>query len=122
MKVEKAMAICITIALCFQRLSMAAGSVFWGISIACFLFLLYQSYKLGHLRDRIDGFACYYKVIGFMMLCFIPSVILSVDIKTSAKAFAEMWIYRLMPFFMVTLFVNNKRWLKNIYVAFIVAT
>lgn len=121
-KVEKAMAICIAIALCFQRLSMAAGSVFWGISIAFFLFLLYQSYKLGHLRDRIDGFACYYKVIGFMMLCFIPSVILSVDIKTSAKAFAEMWIYRLMPFFMVTLFIKNKKWLQNIFVAFIMAT
>ena len=108
-KVEKAMVICIAIALCFQRLSMAAGSIFWGISIACFLFLLYQSYKAGDLKSRAEGFEPYYKVIGFMLLCFIPSVIFSVDIKTSAKAFAEMWIYRLMPFFMVTLFVNNKK-------------
>ena len=121
-KVEKAMAICIAIALCLQRLSMAAGSIFWGISIACFLFLLYQSYKAGDLKSRAEGFEPYYKVIGFMLLCFIPSVIFSVDIKTSAKAFAEMWIYRLMPFFMVTLFVKNKKWLKNIFVAFLIAT
>ena len=97
-KVEKAMAICIAIALCFQRLSMAAGSIFWGIYIACFLFLIYQSYKVGDLKTRAKGFEPYYKVIGFMLLCFIPSVIFSVDIKTSAKAFVEMWVYRLMPF------------------------
>ena len=121
-KFVKAMAICIAIALCFQRLSMAAGSIFWGISIACFLFLLYQSYNAGDLKSRAEGFEPYYKVIGFMLLCFIPSVIFSVDIKTSAKAFAEMWIYRLMPFFMVTLFVKNKKWLKNIFVAFLIAT
>ena len=121
-RIQKYMTIFIAMALCFQRLSMAAGSIFWGISIACFLFLLYQSYKAGDLKYRAEGFEPYYKVIGFLLLCFIPSVIFSVDIKTSAKAFAEMWIYRLMPFFMVTLFVKNKKWLKNIFVAFLIAT
>lgn len=89
-RIKKYMAIFIAMALCFQRLSMAAGSIFWGISIACFLFLLYQSYKAGDLKSRAEEFEPYYKVIGFMLLCFIPSVIFSVDIKTSAKAFAEM--------------------------------
>lgn len=121
-KVEKTMAICIAIALCFQRLSMAAGSIFWGISIACFLFFIYQSYKVGDLKTRAKGFEPYYKVIGFMLLCFIPSVIFSVDVKTSAKAFVEMWVYRLMPFFMVTLFIKNKKWLQNIFIAFVIAT
>ena len=121
-RIQKYMTIFIAMAVCFQRLSMAAGSIFWGISIACFLFLLYQSYKAGDLKYRAEGFEPYYKVIGFLLLCFIPSVIFSVDIKTSAKAFAEMWIYRLMPFFMVTLFVKNKKWLKNIFVAFLIAT
>ena len=113
MKVEKAMAICIAIALCFQRLSMAAGSIFWGISIACFLFLLYQSYKAGDLKSRAEGFEPYYKVIGFMLLCFIPSVIFSVDIKTSAKAFAEMWIYRLMPFLWLPYLLRTKSGLRT---------
>ncbi|MDY4921282.1 MAG: O-antigen ligase family protein [Phascolarctobacterium sp.] len=121
-KVKKAMAICITIALCFQRLSMAAGSIFWGISIACFLFLLYKSYQAGDLQERAQAFSKYYKVIAFMLICFIPSVVFSMDVKTSVKAFGEMWLYRLMPFFMVTLFLQDKKWLQRIICAFIVAT
>lgn len=121
-RVKKLMAVCIAIALCFQRLSMAMGSIFWGIAIACFLFLLYKSYKAGDLCARVRIFRNYYKVIALLLLCFIPCVVFSVDIKTSFKAFAEMWIYRLMPFFMVTLFIHNKQWLKTIVVAFVIAT
>lgn len=121
-RVKKLMAVCIAVALCFQRLSMAMGSIFWGIAIACFLFLLYKSYKAGDLYARVHIFKNYYKVIALMLLCFIPCVVFSVDVKTSIKAFAEMWIYRLMPFFMVTLFIHDRKWLKNIVVAFIIAT
>lgn len=120
--VEKTMAVSICVALCFQRLSMAAGSTFWGISIACFLYLLYKSYRKNDLKNRIVNFKLYYKIIGFMLVCYIPSVVFSVDIQTSAKAFAEMWIYRLIPFYMVTLFLHDKKWLRNIVAAFIVAT
>ena len=121
-KVKTTMAVCIAVALCFQRLSMAMGSIFWGISIACFLFLLYKSCRAGELREIAGGFESYYKVIALMLLCFIPSVVFSVDVKTSAKAFVEMWVYRLMPFFMVTLFIREKEWLKKIFVAFVIAT
>lgn len=121
-KVKTTMAVCIAVALCFQRLSMAMGSIFWGISIACFLFLLYKSCRAGELREIARGFESYYKVIALMLLCFIPSVIFSVDVKTSAKAFVEMWVYRLMPFFMVTLFIENKKWLKNIFMVFVITT
>ena len=121
-KLKKIMATCIAIALCFQRLSMAMGSIFWGIAIACFLFLLYKSYKAGDLSARAQMFSDYYKVIALLLLCFVPCVIFSVDIKTSFKTFAEMWIYRLMPFFMVTLFIHDRKWLKNIIVVFVIAT
>lgn len=121
-KVKTTMAVCIAVALCFQRLSMAMGSIFWGISIACFLFLLYKSCRAGELREIARGFESYYKVIALMLLCFIPSVVFSVDVKTSAKAFVEMWVYRLMPFFMVTLFIENKKWLKNIFMVFVITT
>ncbi len=120
--VEKIMAIAIGIALCTQRLSMAAGSIFWGISIACFLYLLYQSYKAGDLKERAKNYMGYYKVFGFMLLCFVPSVIFSTDVKVSAKAFVEMWIYRMLPFFMVTLFLQKKEYLTRIMTAFLIAT
>lgn len=101
---------------------MAMGSIFWGISIACFLFMIYKSYRAGNLFEIGKAYKSYYKIIAFMLLCFVPSVFLSVDVKTSAKAFVEMWIYRLMPFFMVTLCIREKEWLKRIFVAFVIAT
>lgn len=122
MTLEKVMAIAICIALCLQRLSMAIGSICWGIAIVCFLGLLYMAYEKGDLQERVQNFKPYYKVIGFMIICYIPAVIFSVDIKTSIKAFFEMWIYRLMPFYMVTLFLQNKNWLQKIIMIFIVAT
>ena len=44
-KFEKSLFVCICIAVCVQRLSMAIGSIFWGISIALSLYLFYVQYK-----------------------------------------------------------------------------
>ena len=120
--IQKIMAIAIGIALCLQRLSMAIGSICWGVAIACFLYLLFAAYKMGTLKAKIEAYKPYYKVILLMWLCFLPTVIFAPDLKTSIKTFIEMWIYRLMPFFMVTLFLQNKKYLAKIAVAFIIAT
>lgn len=121
MKMKKAMAICLAIALCFQRLSMAAGSIFLGIATAIFLVLLYKAYKNGELRDRIEPYKCYYKVFGFMFLCMIPSLIFSADPKDSTKLFCEMFFYRMMPFYIITLFIDDAKWIKNIFIVLIVS-
>lgn len=121
-KVEQIMAVSICIALCFQRLSMAMGSIFWSLSIICFLYLFYKAYKAGEIKERAKNFMPYYKVILFMLLCYIPSIVVAGDFKHAIKDFSEMWIYRLMPFYMVTLFLHNKKWLEKIMVAFIIAT
>lgn len=120
--IQKIMAIAIGIALCLQRLSMAIGSICWGVAIACFLYLLFDTYKMGTLKAKVEAYKPYYKVILLMWLCFLPTVIFAPVLKTSIKTFAEMWIYRLMPFFMVTLFLQNKKYLAKIAVAFIIAT
>lgn len=120
--IQKIMAIAMGIALCLQRLSMAIGSICWGVAIACFLYLLFAAYKMGTLKAKIEDYKPYYKVILLMWLCFLPTVIFAPDLKTSIKTFIEMWIYRLMPFFMVTLFLQNKKYLAKIAVAFIIAT
>ena len=121
MKMKKAMAICLAIALCFQRLSMAAGSIFLGIATAIFLVLLYKAYKNGELRDKIEPYKCYYKVFGFMFLCMIPSLIFSADPKDSTKLFCEMFFYRMMPFYIITLFIDDAKWIKNIFIVLIVS-
>lgn len=121
-KIEKYLAICICIAVCFQRLSMAAGSIFWGLSIAIFLYLLFRNYKANALSDIIQNYNGYYKAFAVFAICTLPSIFLSNDLSESAKKFLEMCIYRVIPFFMVTMFLKNTKWLRNIFLIFIVAT
>lgn len=114
---EKIMVIFMTIALCFQRLSMAAGSIGWGIAIAAFLYLLYKSYKDESLKERVGNYIAYYKILGLVFICCIPSVIFSVDINESVKNIFELWVYRTIPFFMVTLFIDKKEILLKVILA-----
>lgn len=119
-RVKKVMAVCLGIALCFQRLSMAAGSIFLGISTVAFLVLLIRAYKKGELLERAKPYLCYYKIFGIMMVCTIPSLFFSGDIKDSFKLCCEMFLYRMMPFYMVTLFMESY-WIKKIFVFLIMS-
>ena len=85
--IQKIMAIAMGIALCLQRLSMAIGSICWGVAIACFLYLLFAAYKMGTLKAKIEAYKPYYKVILLMWLCFLPTVIFAPDLKTSIESF-----------------------------------
>ena len=83
--IQKIMAIGMGIASCLQRLSIAIGSICWGVAIACFLYLLFAAYKMGTLKAKIEAYKPYYKVILLMWLCFLPTVIFAPDLKTSIK-------------------------------------
>ena len=86
--IQKIMAIAMGIALCLQRLSMAIGSICWGVAIACFLYLLFAAYKMGTLKAKIEAYKPYYKVILLMWLCFLPTVIF-VDISFDAVFYGD---------------------------------
>ncbi|WP_337365914.1 O-antigen ligase family protein [Phascolarctobacterium sp.] len=121
-KISKILAVYVCIAVCFQRLSMAAGSIFWGISIALFLYLLHDAHKNDNLSDLGKNYYGYYKAIGIFFFCMLPSVLFSDATFVSTKKLFEMCVYRIMPFFMVTLFVTDKEWLKRIFLIFIAIT
>ena len=74
-KAEKYLTICICIAVCFQRLSMAAGSIFWGLSIAIFLYLLCKNYKNEIFANSANNYSSYYKAFAVFALCILPSVL-----------------------------------------------
>lgn len=116
MNVKNTMAISLAVALCLQRLSMAIGSIFLGISIVCFLYLLKQSYNDRNLRERIEQYKAYYLIFAFTILSFLPSVIFSENMKDSLKLFCEMWFYRMMPFYIITLFIDSKKLLKLLFI------
>lgn len=120
-KAEKYLAICICTAVCFQRLSMAVGSIFWGLSIAIFLYLLYKHYQNNTIKDLVNNYSGYYKAFAIFAICILPSVFFSSDLSESTKKFFEMCIYRVMPFFMITMFIKNTKLIKNIFLIFIVA-
>ena len=116
LNVKNTMAISLAVALCLQRLSMAIGSIFLGISIVCFLYLLKQSYNDRNLRERIEQYKAYYLIFAFTILSFLPSVIFSENMKDSLKLFCEMWFYRMMPFYIITLFIDSKKLLKLLFI------
>ena len=116
LNVKNTMAISLAVALCLQRLFMAIGSIFLGISIVCFLYLLKQSYNDRNLRERIEQYKAYYLIFAFTILSFLPSVIFSENMKDSLKLFCEMWFYRMMPFYIITLFIDSKKLLKLLFI------
>lgn len=115
------MAVCLCLAMCIQRLSMAVGNVFFVLTIILFLILVYKGHKSNRLEpdDEILG---YYKTFAFFLLTVIPSVLFSSNLLFSFKTFNEMWIYRVIPFFAITLFLKNKEVLMKMLMAFIVVT
>lgn len=118
-KLIKKMTWAMCIALCVQRLSMSAGSVFWGIAILICLYLLY------HNRNGIfveDGFKGYYRAFAIFFITLLPSLCFAGNFFTWIKNFAEMWLYRPLPFFMVTLFIRDRELLNKVLMIFISVT
>ena len=106
-------------ALCIQRLSMALGSISWGIAILLFLILIYKTQKNDGkliIGEEIRG---YYTAYAICALASIPSIFVAVDISGGIKLFLEMWVYRVMPFFMVTLFIKDTNLLKKLVLVFL---
>ncbi len=115
----KKMAWAICIALCVQRLSMSAGSVFWGIAILIFLYLLYKNRNGIVVEGEFKG---YYKAFAIFFITLLPSLCFAGNFFTGIKNFAEMWLYRPLPFFMVTMFIRDRKLLSNVLMIFISVT
>lgn len=120
-RLTSSMTLCMCLALCVQRLSMAAGSIFLGIAILLFFIIISknpQLYKDALLNEEKRK---YYGVIGIFLLTLVPSVIFSQNIAESIKSFAEMWLYRMMPFVIITILIKDRAVLYRLLAAFIVS-
>ena len=106
-----------------HRISTAIGSVFFVIGILCFLYLAYLKSKCGSslLCDTDAAYISYYKMIGIMLLTMFPSIIFSYNPLESAKYFCDIWIYRLVPLFAITLFAKNYQVIEKVIVGFFAA-
>ena len=117
------MAICLGISMCVYRVSTAIGNVFSILTILLFLYLLYQ-YKrnaisvLGCVTKEIK---CAQKVLFILIISMLPNILFSYDIKDSVKCFFDMWVYRVIAFWIVTLFIKDKGVLIKMLLVFLAA-
>ena len=122
-KLIKYMAICLGASMCLYRASTALGNVFVILSILLFLYLLYKSKKddvnlLGNIADDVKSNQ---KMLFILIASMLPNILFSYDIKDSVKCFFDMWVYRLIAFFIITTFVKDKKLLLKMLLAFLFA-
>jgi len=109
-KIINCMFLTLTLSILIQRISMAAGSIFLGLASAFFLFLLLQKRDVVVLQTAYES---YYIMFALFLLSMIPSVLFTGEVFTGVKNLIGMWIYRSLPFFMVTIFASDTLKIKR---------
>lgn len=88
-------------------ISIAAGNILLGIATLFFFIILYK--KEINISKNIKK---YYYAIAFFVLTMLLSALFSDDIVYGLKRWADMWIWRLMPFIIITCCVKKEDCLK----------
>ncbi len=81
-------------------LSLAAGNITLGIGTLCFLIYAFKN------RDALTVDKTYYKAIFFFLATMLLSALASGHVGQGIKVWADFWIWRFMPFVIVTLAVK----------------
>lgn len=108
---ESFLAFFLASAIALQRISMGAGNVLYGISILLFLISLFKQWKNRQFinKSAFKFSRSYFLTIGFAILLSIPSTLGSNQIGQSFKTLLELWIYRVLPLFMIPLCIKKER-------------
>lgn len=81
-------------------LSLAAGNITLGIGTLCFLIYAFRN------KDALTVDKAYYKAIFFFLATMLLSALASGHVGQGLKVWGDFWLWRLMPFFIVTLAVK----------------
>lgn len=117
-RLEKYLAILLTLMVCITRLSMAAGHIFYALSIALGLYMWHKRRKLSFPHNT----KIYLKVYLVFFVSLLPSVICSGNILRSFGAFINIFGYRAMPFILILCFIKKKEYIINMLRAFMFVT
>lgn len=98
-KITEISFICLSIS---TIISIAAGNIFLGILVLCFFIQLYKK-KINFNQD----YKGYFIAIGLFIMSMLLSALFSGDIIYGLKRWADMWIWRFMPFVVVIFLLNN---------------
>ena len=81
-------------------ISLAAGNVTLGIATLCFLIFAFRN------RDALTVDKTYYRAVGFFLATMLLSALFCGHVGQGLKVWSDFWVWRLMPFFIVTLAVK----------------
>lgn len=117
-KLEKYLAILLTLMVCITRLSMALGQIFYAFSIALGLYMWHKQGKLTFPHNT----KIYLKIYMVFFVSLLPSVICSGNILRSFGAFINIFGYRAMPFILILCFIRKKEYIINMLRTFMYVT
>lgn len=101
----------ITVFALISYVSIAAGNVMLGIATLCFFLYLLKNRKTIYIIDKK-----YYLAITVFIFTMFVSALASGDIGKGLKVWSDLWLWRLMPFFIVTLAIKEAETAKKILV------
>ena len=81
-------------------ISLAAGNITLGIATLCFLIFAFRN------RDVLTVDKTYYRAIGFFLATMLLSALFCGHVGQGLKVWSDFWVWRLMPFLIVTLAVK----------------
>ena len=119
-KLEDAILVTLTIAMCIQRITMAGSSILLGVSIAMFLFYVYR------FREQVwktcKGRSVKFYV--FMHILFMCSLILSLfgtdRLGVSIREFFNLGLYHVLPFIIVMAIDLDEKKITRMLMAFLI--
>ena len=96
MKFNQLCLIALTIAVCIQRLSIAAGNILYALSILFFIIDTYRRYQSGEKLFLTEQVKKYFLVYVFFALTILPSAIFSLDMGYSSSKFLDYFVLRFL--------------------------
>ena len=114
---ESWIAIMITLMACFTRLSMAAGQIFYVISILLSIIYIWKHKHDLYVPSYVKKYS---KSLIVMLLLLLPSAVLTNNIAVGLPEFINVWLWRIPVFFIISLCIRNKKTLFTMLAVFFV--
>ena len=86
-------------------ITLAGGNILLGIATSFFLIYMYKHRDNVALAPELKQLGY---VIGFFMLTMLLSALFSGDLVKGLKNWADLWIWRMMPFVIMVLALNEE--------------
>ena len=117
LRLESWIAIMVTLMVCFTRLSMAAGQVFYVIAILLSIIYIWKHRHNLYVPSYVKKYS---KSLIVMLLLLLPSSVLTNNISVGLPEFINVWLWRIPVFFIIALCIRNKKTLFTMLAVFFV--